>query len=155
MTNARTLMVNGKARRVTAPGDAFLVDVLRDDLALTGTKQACGIGECGACTVLVDGDPICSCLMLLAEAEGREITTIEGLSRGGLSAVQEALAEHGGVQCGFCTPGIVLAAHALLRDNPDPTEEEVRVALSGNLCRCTGYVKIVDAVLAAAKGAAS
>jgi aerobic carbon-monoxide dehydrogenase small subunit len=146
-----TLTVNGKARRVSAPADAFLLEVLRDKLALTGAKNGCGMGECGACTVLLDGAAVCSCLTLAIESQGHEITTIEGLAKPGeLDPVQEAFAETGGVQCGFCTPGMVLAARALLNDNPTPTEAEVRLALSGNLCRCTGYSKIVEAVLNAA-----
>lgn len=146
------LRVNGRDRRVTiAPAD-FLVDVLRDDLGLTGTKYACGMGECGACTVLVDGEAVYSCLMLASEVGDAEITTIEGLSKDGeLDPVPAAFAETGGVQCGFCTPGMVLSAKALLAENPDPTEDEIRVALSGNLCRCTGYTRIVEAVMAAAK----
>jgi carbon-monoxide dehydrogenase small subunit len=146
------LRVNGKDRRVTvAPAD-FLVDVLRDNLALTGTKYACGMGECGACTVLVDGEAVYSCLMLASEVGDAEITTIEGLSNGDeLDLVSAAFADSGGVQCGFCTPGMVLSAKALLAENPHPTEAEIRIALSGNLCRCTGYTKIVDAVMAAAK----
>ena len=147
------LTVNGKTRRVTAPADAFLVDVLRDQLALTGTKFGCGMGECGACTVLLDGAPVFSCLTLAVEAQGHDITTIEGLARDGeLAPVQEAFAEAGGVQCGFCTPGMILSAQALLDEHRAPTEEDVRRALSGNLCRCTGYGKIVAAVLAAARG---
>jgi aerobic carbon-monoxide dehydrogenase small subunit len=146
-----TLRVNGKARRVRAPADAFLIDVLRDQLALTGAKLGCGMGECGACTVLLDGAPVFSCLALAIETQGREITTIEGLATNGqLDSVQRAFADAGGVQCGFCTPGMVLSARALLNEIPQPTEAEVRRALSGNLCRCTGYGKIVEAVLAAA-----
>lgn len=146
-----TLNVNGKARRVTAPADACLLEVLRDKLALTGAKNGCGMGECGACTVLLDGAAVCSCLTLAIEAQGHEITTIEGLATSGeLDPVQEAFAEAGGVQCGFCTPGMVLASRAFLNENPNPTEEDVRLALSGNLCRCTGYGKIVEAVLKAA-----
>ena len=146
------LRVNGRDRRVTvAPAD-FLVDVLRDELSLTGTKYACGMGECGACTVLVDGEAIYSCLMLASEVGDAEITTIEGLSQGGeLDVVPAAFADAGGVQCGFCTPGMVISAKALLSENPHPTEEEIRIALSGNLCRCTGYTRIVDAVMAAAR----
>ena len=145
------LTVNGKARRVHAPPTAFLLEVLRDDLALTGAKLGCGMGECGACVVLLDGLPVCSCLTLAIETEGREVTTIEGLARPGtLDPLQEAFATTGGVQCGFCTPGMVLSARALLEENPSPTEEEVRMALSGNLCRCTGYSKIVESVLVAA-----
>jgi carbon-monoxide dehydrogenase small subunit len=145
-----TLRVNGKMRRVQAPADAFLIDVLRDNLALTGAKFGCGMGECGACTVLLDGAAVFSCLTLAVETQGHEITTIEGLARNGeLDPVQRAFAETGGVQCGFCTPGMVLSARALLNVNSQPTEADVRRALSGNLCRCTGYGKIVEAVLAA------
>jgi carbon-monoxide dehydrogenase small subunit len=146
-----TLTVNGKARRVSASADAFLLEVLRDKLALTGAKNGCGMGECGACTVLLDGAAVCSCLTLAVETQGHEITTIEGLAKPGeLDPVQEAFATAGGVQCGFCTPGMVLAARALLNENPSPSEADVRLALSGNLCRCTGYGKIVEAVLNAA-----
>jgi carbon-monoxide dehydrogenase small subunit len=146
-----TLTVNGKARRVTAPADALLLEVLRDKLALTGAKNGCGMGECGACTVLLDGVAVCSCLTLAIETQGHEITTIEGLAKPGeLDSVQEAFATAGGVQCGFCTPGMVLTSRALLNENSNPTEAEVRLALSGNLCRCTGYGKIIEAVLNAA-----
>lgn len=146
-----TLQVNGKPRRVSAPADAFLLEVLRDRLALTGAKLACGMGECGACTVLLDGVAVCSCLTLAIETQGHQVTTIEGLAKPGeLDPIQDALADSGGVQCGFCTPGMVLAARALLDENPSPTESDVRRALSGNLCRCTGYGKIVEAVLHAA-----
>jgi len=145
------LKVNGKLRRVTAPADSFLLEVLRDKLALTGAKHGCGMGECGACTVLLNGAAVCSCLTLAIETQGVEITTIEGLAHGTvLDPVQDAFAEAGGVQCGFCTPGMVLAARALLNETPHPTEADVRHALSGNLCRCTGYGKIVEAVLNAA-----
>ncbi len=145
--------------RVTVNGDEFhllvdtrrtLLDVIRDEIGLTGTKNGCGAGECGACTVLLDGLPINSCLMLAHEADGREVTTIEGLAAGGvLDPVQRAFVEHGAIQCGFCTPGMVLTAKALLDRNPDPTREEILEGLKGNLCRCTGYVKIVEAVEAA------
>ncbi len=146
------LRVNGRERRVTVEPAAFLIDVLRDDLALTGTKYACGMGECGACTVLVDGEAVYSCLMLASEVGDAAITTIEGVSPGReLDAVPAAFAEVGGVQCGFCTPGMILSAKALLAEHPDPTEEDIRVALSGNLCRCTGYTKIIEAVMAAAR----
>jgi carbon-monoxide dehydrogenase small subunit len=148
-----TLNVNGKTRRVTAPPAAFLVDVLREQLALTGAKNGCGMGECGACTVLLDGAAVFSCLTLAVEAQGHEITTIEGLGRGGEpDPLQRTFVETGGVQCGFCTPGMILSARALLDERPSPTEDQVRRALSGNLCRCTGYEKIVQAVLAAAEG---
>jgi len=146
-----TLNVNGKTRRVTAAPAAFLLEVLRDKLALTGAKLACGMGECGACAVLLDGEAVCSCLTLAIETQGRAITTIEGLAEGDrLDPVQEAFAATGGVQCGFCTPGMILTAKALLAQHPHPSEQDVRLALSGNLCRCTGYSKIVEAVLQAA-----
>jgi aerobic-type carbon monoxide dehydrogenase small subunit (CoxS/CutS family) len=147
-----TLQVNGRTYRVAAPMQALLIETLRDRIGLTGAKYGCGMGECGACTVLLDGEPVCSCLTLAIEAQGREITTIEGLDRGGaLDPVQRAFAEMGGVQCGFCTPGMILAARGLLARNPSPSEEEIRLALSGNLCRCTGYMKIVDAVRVASQ----
>ncbi len=147
-----TLNVNGKTRRVTAPAAAFLVDVLREQLALTGTKYGCGMGECGACTVLLDGAAVFSCLTLAVEAQGHEITTIEGLGRDGEpDPLQRAFAEAGAVQCGFCTPGLVVAAADLLARNAVPSDDEIREALSGNLCRCTGYAKIVEAVRVAAQ----
>lgn len=151
MDVAMTLTVNGKARNVRAPASAFLLEVLRDDLALTGAKLGCGMGECGTCMVLLDGEAVCSCLTLAIETQGREITTIEGVAGvGELDPLQEAFAQTGGVQCGFCTPGMVLTARALLAENPSPTEADVREALSGNLCRCTGYGKIVEAVMSVA-----
>jgi carbon-monoxide dehydrogenase small subunit len=129
-----------------------LLDFLREDLNLIGSKKGCDLGNCGACTVLMDGRPINSCLVLAAEAEGQEILTIEGLSEGKkLHPIQEAFIEQGAVQCGYCTPGMILSAKALLDENPHPTEEEVRVAISGNLCRCTGYKRIVKAILDVAK----
>ncbi|MDA8307420.1 MAG: (2Fe-2S)-binding protein [Deltaproteobacteria bacterium] len=143
--------LNGKDTCVDVPADRKLVSVLREDLELTGTKEGCGAGECGACTILVDGHVRLSCLMTAAQAQGRRITTIEGLAENGkVHPVQEAFIENGAVQCGFCTPGMVLAAVDLLDRNPDPTREQIREGLSGNLCRCSGYVKIVDAVEAAA-----
>jgi carbon-monoxide dehydrogenase small subunit len=149
-----TLRVNGKNRRILAPPDVFLIDVLRDNLALTGAKQGCGMGECGACTVLIDGAAVFACLTLAVEAQGTEITTIEGLAtKAGLDPVQDAFATAGGVQCGFCTPGMILSARGLLNENPNPNETEIRRALSGNICRCTGYGKIVEAVMAAARAA--
>lgn len=148
-----TLTVNGAVRTVlVSPGDR-LIDVLRGPLASTGTKEGCGNGECGACTVLVDGRAVNSCLLPALEVEGREITTIEGLQRSGgrLSPVQRGFVERGGIQCGFCTPGMILVATALLAGNPEPTDGEIRQALRGNLCRCTGYVQIVESVRAAAE----
>jgi carbon-monoxide dehydrogenase small subunit len=143
-----TFRVNGKTRRVSAEPGAFLLEVLREKLFLTGAKLGCGMGECGSCTVLLDGAAVCACLTLAIETQDREITTIEGLAHGTtLDPVQEAFAVSGGVQCGFCTPGMILAAKALLAEQPDPSEHDVRRALSGNLCRCTGYSKIIEAVL--------
>ncbi|MBW2619467.1 MAG: (2Fe-2S)-binding protein [Deltaproteobacteria bacterium] len=147
-----SLEVNGVRREVAAFPNATLVEVLRYDLELTGTKTSCGEGACGACTVLLDGSPVRSCLTLALEAEGRAVTTIEGLSlNGDLSPLQRAFIEHGAVQCGFCTPGMIITATAFLREFPEPTEEQVRQAISGNVCRCTGYAKIVEAILAAAE----
>ncbi|RJR34836.1 MAG: (2Fe-2S)-binding protein [Deltaproteobacteria bacterium] len=146
-------VLNGKDMQIDAPPDRRVVDLLREDLGLTGTKEGCGAGECGACTVLVDGETRLSCLMLAVQLEGRQVTTIEGLQRetgAGLHPVQEAFVEYGAVQCGFCTPGMALSAVRIIRRNPDPTRAEIREGLSGNLCRCTGYVKIVEAVEAAA-----
>lgn len=142
------LTVNGERLRFDVPAHRRLIDLLRQDLEMTGTHEGCGEGDCGACTVIVDGQAVHSCLMLAVEADGCEVQTIEGLARGGaLHPIQEAFVREGAIQCGFCTPGMVMAAKALLDRNPDPTEEEVRMALQGNLCRCTGYEKIVKAVL--------
>ena len=133
------------------PSDRRVIDILREDLNLTGTKEGCSGGECGACTILVDGESRLSCLMLAAQLEGRSVTTIEGIaSEDRLHPLQEAFVEHGAVQCGFCIPGMVLSAVDLLQRNPNPTRMEIRQGLSGNLCRCTGYQKIVDAVEGAA-----
>jgi carbon-monoxide dehydrogenase small subunit len=143
------LVVNGQLRRAgeVDPG-ASLLDLLRDELGLAGTKDACRQGECGSCTVLLDGQLACSCLVHATQAAGRSVVTVEGLGAADrLSDLQRALVEHGAVQCGFCTPGIVLASSALLERSPQPSEAEVRAALSGNLCRCTGYQALVDAVL--------
>jgi 4-hydroxybenzoyl-CoA reductase subunit gamma len=146
-----TLKVNGREHGVAAAGGALLLDVLRESLQLTGTKQGCDGGECGACTVLVDDAPRLACITLAASVEGQAIETIESLApQGRLSALQRAFHEKLGTQCGFCTPGMVMAAEALLRERPRPSEAEVRAALAGNLCRCTGYVKIVEAVQTAA-----
>jgi carbon-monoxide dehydrogenase small subunit len=145
--------VNGAAREIDCAPDRRVVDLLREDLGLTGTKEACGAGECGACTVLVDGRTRLSCLMLAAQLQGRALTTIEGLAGadGAPHPVQQALAEAHAVQCGFCMPGMALAVTALLAENPSPTRQEIRQGISGNLCRCTGYAKIVDAVELAAE----
>jgi len=144
------IAINGLLREVAVPANRTLLDLLREDLDLTGTKHGCGEGDCGACTVLLDGEPVNACLVLAAEAEGREVTTIEGLADGSLlHPVQQAFVDAGAVQCGYCTPGMVLVAAALVARNPSPTESDVRHAISGNFCRCTGYQKIVEAVLAA------
>jgi len=143
--------LNGREAHLDVPGDRRVVDVLREDLGLTGTKESCAAGDCGACTVLVDGASKLSCFMLAAQLEGREITTIEGLAqRDCLSPVQNAFAAHGAVQCGFCIPGMALASVDLLQRNRHPTRDEIKEGLAGNLCRCTGYHKIVDAVQIAA-----
>ncbi len=145
--------VNGEEHAVLADPRDTLLELLRDRLGLTGTKEGCSNGNCGTCTVLVDGAPVNACLMLAVEAPGHEIVTIEGIAEGSsLHPIQQAIVEHGGTQCGFCTPGIVLAAKALLDENPHPTEQDIRHAIAGNLCRCTGYDKIVTAIAAAAVG---
>jgi aerobic-type carbon monoxide dehydrogenase small subunit (CoxS/CutS family) len=144
------LTVNGEAREVSVEGRTTLADCIRDQLGLTGTHLGCEHGVCGACTVLLDGEPARSCLVLAAQADGSGVTTIEGLSQSqGLSKLQQAMRDNFSFQCGFCTPGFLIQAWALLRDNPTPTEQEVRSSLSGNLCRCTGYQSIVAGVLAA------
>jgi aerobic carbon-monoxide dehydrogenase small subunit len=146
-----TFLVNGQECEVIIESHMLLIDVLRDKLGLTGTKYACGAGDCGACTVLIDGRPSFSCLTLAVTAKGKSILTIEGVAEGNeLHPIQQAFVDQGAVQCGFCTPGMILATKALLDENPDPTRDEIKTALAGNLCRCTGYVKIVDAVEAAA-----
>ena len=147
-----TMTVNGEVVEVAIEPSAMLIDVLRDELGLIGVKDACSRGDCGTCTVILDRKSVNSCITPIMKAVGKEVITIEGLDRQGkLHPIQEAFVECGAIQCGYCTPGMVLSAKVLLDENPKPTEQEVRVALSGNLCRCTGYVKIVDAVLAAAK----
>jgi aerobic-type carbon monoxide dehydrogenase small subunit (CoxS/CutS family) len=146
-----TLTVNDEAREALVSVHKTLLEVLREDLGLTGTKHGCELGECGTCTVLLDGEPVLSCLALPVETEGRRITTIEGMATGGrLHPLQQAFAELGAAQCGYCTPGILLTATALLAGRPSPTRQEVKTALAGNLCRCTGYTKILDAVELAA-----
>jgi len=146
------MTINGRQYNLEVEPRKTLLAVLRDQLLLTGTKEGCSTGDCGACTVLLDGQPVTSCLMLAVEADGRGVTTIEGIaSDGELHPVQQALVEVGGMQCGFCTPGFVLSAVALLRENPKPSGDEIRRALAGNLCRCTGYTKIVEGVQLAAR----
>jgi carbon-monoxide dehydrogenase small subunit len=155
-THSITVTVNGLEEYVDVPSNMTLLGMLRDKLALTGTKNGCEAGECGACTVLVDGEPVNSCMMLAVEVDGRQVTTVEGLaSEGRLSRLQEAFVAHNAVQCGFCTPGVLISAHALLKRNPHPTEEETRAALVGNLCRCTGYLRIIEAIQTAAERAAA
>ena len=151
-TASITVKVNGRAQQATVPVRKLLSDVLREDLVLTGTHVGCEHGVCGACTVLLDGDAVRSCLMFAVQADGHEINTVEGLAAadGTLSPVQEAFRDNHGLQCGFCTPGFVVTVTALLRDHPSPTDDEIREGLSGNLCRCTGYQGIVNAVRQAA-----
>lgn len=145
-----SFILNGQMVSAEVPTDRLLVDFLRDDLNLTGTKKGCNVGECGACTVIMDGNTVNSCLVLAATVDGAEITTVEGISTGEISALQQAFLDYGAVQCGFCTPGMLMSAKSLLDKNPQPTREEIQTAISGNLCRCTGYKKIVDSVEAAA-----
>ncbi len=151
MRHPATLEVNGTSFTVELEAGRTLLSVLRGELGLTGTKEGCDDSECGACMVLIDGEPVNSCSFLALQADGRAVTTVEGLASGSeLHPLQRAFLEHGGVQCGFCTPGMLISATALLTANPDPTEDEIRAGLSGNLCRCTGYVGIVAAVRSAA-----
>lgn len=146
------LRINGEEHELEISANETLLEVLRERLGLTGTKEGCQDGSCGACTILLDGKPARACLILAVEAEGKDILTIEGLSRGNkLHPIQEAFINHGGIQCGFCTPGMILTAKALIDSNPEPTEAEVKEAISGNLCRCTGYTKIVESIIAATK----
>ena len=144
--------LNGDPTSVEIDENARLLDVLRDVLGLTGTKEGCGVGECGACTVIVDGEAVDSCLVLAASVGGKSVTTIEGLSKDGqLDVIQQAVLNHHALQCGFCTPGFIMSAKALLDKNPHPTREEIKIAISGNLCRCTGYQQLVDAFEEAAE----
>jgi carbon-monoxide dehydrogenase small subunit len=148
-----SLTVNGEALEVLVKPWQTLLEVLRDELHLTGTKEGCGNGNCGSCTVLLDGRAVNSCLVLAPEAQGREVLTIEGLAKDGeLHPLQRAFVDYGAIQCGFCTPGLIMAAKAYLDANPHPTEQEVRRAIAGNLCRCTGYAKVVRAIMAVARG---
>jgi aerobic carbon-monoxide dehydrogenase small subunit len=145
------LSVNGRTHELHVPAETRLIELLRDDLGLTGTKEGCGEGECGACTVIVDGRAVNSCLVLAQQVRGSEIVTVEGLAEAGeLDVLQAAFVRQGAVQCGFCTPGMLMSAKALLDENPGPTEQEIREAIAGNLCRCTGYAAIVAAIREAA-----
>jgi len=148
------LTINGQAHTVTVPANRLLIHVLREDLALTGTKEGCSVGVCGACSVLVDGELVSACLLPAVMADGAAITTVEGLAPDAehLSPLQESFITHGGFQCGICTPGQLIAATALLADTPHPTEAQVREWMMGNLCRCTGYYQIVDSIMAVARG---
>ena len=148
-----TLRVNGVERTVAAPENAILLDVVREALGMTGTKRGCDMGTCGCCTVLVDGEARLSCLTLAKTVVGKDITTVEGLApgEGGMHPIQKAFCDLGGSQCGFCTPGFIMTTHALLGATPDPTRDEIREAISGNMCRCTGYIKILDAIESATK----
>ena len=151
MKERYTLKVNGEVYETDAEPHQSLLDVLREDLRLTGSKKGCDEGECGACTVMLDGVPVLSCLVLIADARDKEVLTIEGLSpEGQPHPLQMQMVNLGGIQCGYCTPGVIMSAYALLEENPNPTEEEIRFAIAGNICRCTGYSKIVEAVQAAA-----
>ena len=144
-----SLRVNGEDYELVIPSHRTLLEVLREDLSLTGTKEGCEDGACGSCTILLDGKPVRSCLLLAVEVEGQDIVTIEGLAQGErLDPVQQSFVDYGAIQCGFCTPGMILTARALLSENPKPTEDEIRRAISGVLCRCTGYTKIVEAIAA-------
>jgi carbon-monoxide dehydrogenase small subunit len=153
MSRLVKLRINGEERELQLEPFRSLLDVLRNEAGLTGTKKGCDVGDCGACTILVDGKPLNSCLMLGVEAEGRDIVTIEGIQPAPdrLHPLQTAFMKLGGAQCGFCTPGMIVMAKALLDENPDPTEDEIRFGIAGNICRCTGYTKIVQAIQAAAK----
>lgn len=147
------IVVNGQSLEHEVPVKKLLIDLIREDLGLTGTKVGCGEGECGACTVLLDGKAVCSCMLLAVEADGSRITTIEGLAQAGkLHPLQDAFIEHGAAQCGYCTPGMILSAKALLDVNPNPGVDEIKQTLAGNFCRCTGYVSILNAVRSVAEG---
>jgi aerobic carbon-monoxide dehydrogenase small subunit len=149
-----SLKINGQEHEVAVPASRTLLELLREDLMLTGTKEGCDDGTCGSCTVLLDGKPIRSCLLLAVEAKGKEVTTIEGLAEGEkLHPIQQAFVDKGAIQCGYCSPGMILTAKALLDSNPAPTEQEIKFSISGNFCRCTGYNKIITAIKAASQAA--
>ena len=144
-------ILNGKSQKIDCAGTRRLIDVLREDLVMTGTKEGCGIGECGACTVLVEGQAVNSCLILVGQIQGKKVVTVEGLAKSDiLHPLQENFIKYGAVQCGYCTPGMLLSATALLESNPDPSEEDITEAIAGNLCRCTGYKQIIEAIKATA-----
>jgi carbon-monoxide dehydrogenase small subunit len=152
MKRTITIEVNGDSREIEVENRRTLLQVIRDDLKLTGTKKMCDMGECGSCTVLLDGVPVNSCLVLAVDADGKKVQTIEGVAHGDdLDPIQEAFVQKGAIQCGFCTPGMIMVTKAFLAKNPNPTEEEVKTAISGNLCRCTGYVRIVEAIMTSAE----
>ena len=145
------ITINGQTGSYQVEPRARLLDFLREELDLTGTKEGCGNGECGACTVLIDGAPVCSCLYLAVQANGKSVTTVEGLAVSGeLHPVQKAFVDYGAIQCGYCTPGLLMSAKACLDKNPNPSEDQVRLAIAGNICRCTGYTKVVEAILSVA-----
>lgn len=145
--NTVSMNVNGRDYTEVIPGSMRLLDFLRDKLELTGTKEGCGVGECGACTVIMNGETVCSCLVLASQCDGAVVETIESLAENGvLSRLQQAFVDHGGNQCGYCTPGMLMSAKSLLDNNPHPSEEEIRAGLEGNICRCTGYVPIINAI---------
>ena len=145
--------INGEAHELSPAPYRSLLDVLRNELALTGSKKGCDVGDCGACTVFLDGKPVCSCLVLATEVDGCTVTTIEGVQPGpdALHPIQHNMMKYGGAQCGFCTPGIIVMAKALLEENPDPSEDDIRFGIAGNICRCTGYTKIIEAIRASAR----
>ncbi len=151
MKKTITLTLNGESRSVDVEPNDILLDVIRDKLGVKSPKYGCGKGDCGTCTVLLNGAPVRSCIMLAVEADGQKITTVEGLMKNGTTPLQDAFIEHNSFQCGYCAPGMILAATALLKKNPKPTREEVQEAIAGNLCRCTGYTAIIDAILEVAK----
>jgi carbon-monoxide dehydrogenase small subunit len=154
MQHSINLTINGELEEVVVKSNTTLMHMLRENLSLTGTKNGCSAGECGACTVLLNGEPVNSCMVLAVECDGSEVLTVEGLSHGDhLAPIQAALIREGGIQCGFCTPGMLISAHALLQRNPNPNTEEIQEALVGNLCRCTGYARIIEGVKTTARGA--